>query len=243
MESSWKNAPHVICRNRRITKRMQFHGILPAAGLAVRMRKLPKFLLPTDRTGITLIERHIENLEKYCEVIWLPVRPDLIQLVYELNLGKKVIPIPIVSQTMTETVLQTLRLSSADNFVLLMPDTCFIGSQPYSFLAEEKLRVCLKLALWKTAPSQVGHVGSVEIDGQKVLDAADKDTHRNFGQHWGAMSFDRNFLNLLDPEMPHTGYGIPLAISNDLAIDFQIFQGDYIDCGTFQEYRRLISHY
>jgi hypothetical protein len=130
------------------------HGILPAAGKAMRLRRLPKFLLPCDDVATTLIEKHIEVMEEICEIIWLPVRPDLIQLVHDLNLGSKVIPVALSTNTMTETVLRIGAISGAENFLLGMPDTAFVGQNPYHEIAFKVQKAQLVLALWKTSVTQ-----------------------------------------------------------------------------------------
>jgi hypothetical protein len=217
------------------------HGILPAAGQAIRLRRLPKFLLPCDMQASTLIELHIENLSPLVDVIWLPVRPDLIPLVADLDLGAKVIPVALSTSTMTETVLKITEISSANNFLLGMPDTIFSGEIPYAKLHSDVFSQDLTLGLWKTQSEQIGKVGSVKLDSsQKVVESSDKNSSVNFGQHWGVMGFNRNFIEMLDPQMPHVGYGISPSIAANLRISSHLYSGSYFDCGTFSEYRRFL---
>lgn len=217
------------------------HGILPAAGQAMRLRRLPKFLLPSDGDATTLIERHIQGMENFCDIIWLPVRADLVQLVHDLKLGERVIPVPLTTNTMTETVLRVASISGSDEFLLGMPDTAFVGEDPYPRLNLGVKKSSLSLALWKTASSQIGKVGSVEIQGDKIIGSVDKSLEHSHPYHWGAMSFNRSFIDVLDIEMPHTGYGIRKCIEAKLSIDFFISTGQYFDCGTFSEYQRYIN--
>jgi hypothetical protein len=220
---------------------LNVHGILPAAGQAIRLRRLPKFLLPCDPQAKTLIEWHIEKLSPLVEVIWLPVRPDLIPLVADLNLGEKIIPVALTTSTMTETVLKITRISSASNFLLGMPDTICSGEEPYSKLHFDLATQDVSLGVWKTEPEQVGKVGSVKLDSENsVLESADKNSNINFGYHWGTMGFNRKFIEMLDPNMPHVGYGISPSIDSRLRLSAHIFSGSYFDCGTFSEYRRFL---
>jgi hypothetical protein len=219
---------------------MTIHGILPAAGQAMRLRRLPKFLLPCDEEAITLIEKHIEQMSDICEVIWLPVRPDLISLVHDLNLGAKIIPVALSTNTMSETVLRIGQISGADKFLLGMPDTAFVGQSPYVAISQLLDKASLALALWKTAPSQRGKVGAVEIQNQKIVSSIDKDVKVELPFHWGAMAFERKFFSLLEPEMPHTGYVIKKYIERHLDVAWHLTDGDYFDCGTFSEYRRFL---
>lgn len=217
------------------------HAILPAAGQAMRLRRLPKFLLPSDDNATTLIEKHIEVLENICDIIWLPVRPDLIPLVHDLNLGTRIIPVALSTNTMTETVLRVCQISGSENFILGMPDTAFLGENPYSELKTALTQTNLGLAIWETAPSQRGKVGSVQLKDGEIVDSVDKDVHSELPYHWGAMSFNRDFLRVLTPEMPHTGYGIRGFLENNDPITPILVKGEYFDCGTFGEYKRFIN--
>lgn len=217
------------------------HGILPAAGQAIRLRRLPKFLLPCDSQAKTLIEWHIEKLSPLVEVIWLPVRPDLIPLVADLNLGEKIIPVALTTSTMTETVLKITGISSASNFLLGMPDTVCSGEEPYAQLLVDMKSQDLSLGAWTTEPEQIGKVGSIKLDSKRVvLESADKNSSINFGHHWGAMGFNRKFVEMLEPNMPHVGYGISPSIEAKLKISAYVCNGSYFDCGTFSEYRRFL---
>jgi hypothetical protein len=180
-------------------------------------------------------------MEAHCEVIWLPVRADLVQLVHDLNLGEKVIPVPLKTNTMTETVIKVTEISGSDKFLLGMPDTAFEGEYPYQRMLAGMNDFSLSLALWKTSPSQIGKVGAVEIFQNKVVSSVDKNSEVKYLHHWGAMAFDRTFLELLNYEMPHTGYGIRKFIDARIDIDFFISEGKYFDCGTFSEYQRFIN--
>jgi hypothetical protein len=217
------------------------HGILPAAGQAMRLRRLPKFLLPCDDEATTLIEKHIEVMEEICEIIWLPVRPDLIQLVHDLNLGAKVIPVALSTNTMTETVLRIGSISGAENFLLGMPDTAFVGQNPYHEIAFKVQKSQLALALWKTSETQIGKVGAIEITKDQIVSSVDKDMKNQYPFHWGAMAFQRDFLSQLNVEMPHTGYGIRKCLDGNIHVDYHLTQGDYFDCGTFSEYKRYLN--
>jgi hypothetical protein len=220
---------------------MSVHAILPAAGQAVRLRRLPKFLLPTTEDAKTLIERHIGMLESICDVIWLPVRPDLVPLVHDLNFGQRVIPVALSTSSMTETVLRITSISGANRFILGMPDTAFTGEMPYSFLFQDSSKSNLSLALWHTSEQQRGKVGAIDLLDGKVVDSVDKDVSSSYLFHWGAMAFDRKFVDLLRHEMPHTGYGIGHAITNELKIGAAVMAGKYFDCGTFSEYKRFLN--
>jgi choline kinase len=220
-------------------------GILPAAGSASRMRGIPKFLLPCSDQYQTLIERHLENLLKYCETVWIPTRPELVNLLQSLGLSSdRVVIVSLSTQSMTETVLKIARISSADNFILCMPDTYFHGELPYEELAN--IDSDLRLACWKIRKEQMGKLGQIEfadskIANGKILNSRDKDANCEFEHSWGALSFNRKFIELGKPEMPHVGYIINPAINAGLDIQGFTLKGQYFDCGTPMEYLQLIE--
>ena len=218
-------------------------AILPAAGNAVRLRGLPKFLLPTESNAITLLEKHIELLDFYVEVIWLPVRADLASLVTDLNLGEKVIPIPVRTKTMTETVLRIVELTQVTEFILGMPDTVFSKGNPYEKLisVRNSSDADLVLSIWNTRAEQQGKVGSVKFDkNHKVLESKDKILDKSYSHHWGAMYMNKKFIDLLNKEMPHPGYAINLAVDANLKNFVSLEEGEYYDCGTFDEYKKYL---
>lgn len=216
-------------------------AILPAAGLATRMRGLPKFLLPCEGTFETLIERHIRNLLDRVDRIWIPTRPQHAALLELLEIpSEKVVLLSLSTATMSETVIRVMSVSSSNNFCVFMPDTYFLGQLPYSSLCEPST---LKLALWEIRPEQKGKLGQVRFNSQTGLveDTRDKDPLCDFNHSWGAMSFSREAASLLSPEDPHTGYMINPALELGLEVSAEVFQGMYFDCGTPSEYFSLAS--
>lgn len=221
-------------------------GILPAAGLASRMRGLPKFLLPCDETYTSLIEKHIEQMLEFCQTIWIPTLPQQTILLESLGLSSdRIVIVPMKTSTMTETVLRISRISGAKRFMMVMPDTFFYGSTPYEYLASGEAP--LNLALWKIRPEQAGKLGQVKVemvdDNFKghVIDSRDKDPECRFPHSWGAMSFERSALEHASPEMPHTGYIINPLLQRDISVEAKIMDGEYFDCGTPTEYLKMLS--
>jgi choline kinase len=218
-------------------------GILPAAGLATRMRGLPKFLLPCDDEYTTLIEKHVSSLLETCDTVWIPTRPEQTILLETLGISSdRVVVVPMTTATMTQTVLRLANISGASRFVMVMPDTHFVGEQPYQYLSEGKSD--LNLACWKIRQEQLGKLGQVLIEGGthgKVLDSKDKDPNCAFPHSWGAMSFNRSILQLAVAEMPHTGYAINPALMAGKSVEGKVFSGKYFDCGTPREYLELLA--
>lgn len=220
-------------------------GILPAAGSAVRMRGLPKFLLPSSVEYETLLERHVRNMLDYCQTVWIPTRPDLVPLLQSLGFASdRVVIVSLATQSMTETAMKVANISNADKFMLCMPDTYFYGEQPYEELS--KLDSSVKLACWTIRPEQMGKLGQVKFENEGadngvIVSSRDKDPECKFEHSWGALTFNREFINLGQPEMPHVGYIINPAIENGLNVKGFTLEGNYFDCGTPREYLQLVG--
>lgn len=216
-------------------------AILPAAGLATRMRGLPKFLLPCDESYETLIERHVRNLIDRVDRIWIPTRPQNAALLEILKIpSEKVVLISTTTQTMSETVLRVMQVSSAEHFTLYMPDTYFWGEAPYESLCKPHE---LKLALWKIRENQLGKLGQVRFNSKTnaVTDSQDKNASCVYPHAWGAMTFSRRAAGFLEPKTPHSGYMINPSIQAGLDVTGQVMDGEYFDCGTPSEYFSLTS--
>jgi hypothetical protein len=218
-------------------------GILPAAGLATRMRGLPKFLLPSGLDYVTLIERHVSKMLQVCETVWIPTRPEQIMLLDSLKISQdRVVIIPMTTDTMTETVIRLTSISAALKFMMVMPDTYFAGEQPYSFLSESDAEI--SLACWSIRDEQKGKLGQVLLstfpEGE-VLDSQDKQSDCNYSHSWGAMSFQKAIISHATREMPHTGYIIPKLLESGVKVHGRVMDGKYYDCGTPAEYLDMLQ--
>ena len=180
----------------------------------------------------------------FCETVWIPTRPDLVLLVDSLKISsERVILIPLSTQSMTETILKTVNVAGADEYMMCMPDTYFLNEQPYEYLSTLG-QADLKLATWQIRSDQQGKLGQVAFDskeGHRVIDSKDKDPNCKYKHSWGAMSFSRNLLTLANPEMPHLGYLINPGIETGLSIEGKVMQGKYFDCGTPLEYLAMLK--
>lgn len=216
-------------------------GILPAAGHASRMRGIPKFLLPCNDEYVTLIEVHITNLLRSCKTVWVPTRPENVQLLTSLNIPQeRVVVMPMTTTTMTETVLQILKISSGDVFKLVMPDTFFAGELPYERLSRQP--VCADVACWPIRQGQRGKLGQLRISNEgRVLEVQDKDPLCTFPLAWGALSFSRELTPYMRSSDPHIGYALASAVVDCAPITAFVVNGRYYDCGTAAEYLEMLT--
>jgi choline kinase len=210
-------------------------AIIPAAGMATRMRGIPKFLLPCDSSYTTLIESHIAELLKVCETVWIPTRPELVLLLDSLGLAKdRVVILPMQTENMTQTVLKVSKISNSNYFHLVMPDTFFFGEQPYEFLSKEPQLV--DLACWRIRNDQKGKLGQVLISDGVVTEMRDKDPLCDFEHSWGSLTFNKILLDYSNLTDPHIGYAIKSALVAGEPVKAKIMRGKYFDCGTPLEY-------
>lgn len=216
-------------------------AILPAAGLASRMRGIPKFLLPCNDTYVSLVEVHIANLLEVCETVWIPTRPESVPLLASLGIAQeRVVILPLTTATMTETVMRVINLSSAAVFQLVMPDTFFAGELPYGLL--NRAPACADVACWPIRDGQRGKLGQVRIstDG-RVLEMQDKDPHCPFPHAWGALTFSRALVPHMRSSDPHVGYALATAVAEGGPVTAFVVDGRYYDCGTPAEYLEMLN--
>jgi CTP:molybdopterin cytidylyltransferase MocA len=216
-------------------------GIVPAAGLATRMRGIPKFLLPCDRSYTTLLENHLRELLEVCDTIWIPTRPEMVLLLDSLGIAKeRVVVLPIVTNNMTETVKRVLSIASADYFQLIMPDTFFLGETPYKKLAAQPK--IADLACWTIRQEQKGKLGQVLADKDGiVIDMKDKDPGCEYPISWGSLTFSRRLEPYMKDSDPHIGYAVKHALEDGGTITAQTIEGQYFDCGTPDEYLSMLE--
>tara|TARA_X000000368_G_scaffold108809_1_gene84644 strand:+ start:7272 stop:7943 length:672 start_codon:yes stop_codon:yes gene_type:complete len=215
--------------------------ILPAAGLASRMRGLPKFLLPANDQYESLLEIHLSNLIGKCENIYLPTRPELSPIIKSLDFDLDNLKIiEMTTRTMSETILETINLSNSKNYTLIMPDTYFLGEKPYDNLLGFK-NFC-NLACWEIRDSQRGKLGEVKVNKlNEVEEIVDKKPKNGFKYAWGAVSFSRDLKKYIDIKDPHIGYAVKQSILNNEKVNSFKVRGKYFDCGTPDEYAQLLK--
>ena len=215
-------------------------AIIPAAGMATRMRGLPKFLLPCDDVYTSLIELHISQLLEQCETVWIPTRPELVLLLDSLGVSKdRVVILPMQTENMTQTVLKVLQISNQEHFQLIMPDTFFSGEKPYALLNPKPKTA--DLACWQIRPDQRGKLGQVLIEDSRVKQIEDKNPDCSFEHSWGALTFNRNLLKYSNISDPHIGYSLRSALIGGESISATSMSGKYFDCGTPSEYLEMLQ--
>lgn len=220
-------------------------GILPCAGEAVRFNGFPKWMLPPPK-GRMLLEAHLVQMQFVgSEKVLIGTNVNNFKDVKDaLNpFGEPYIANPC--STMTETVLSAHRVMALyglqnQSVLFGMPDTYFECNDVYLYLSNTLQRCDVAVAVCKARPGQYRQGGMVRFSRNQVLEVVDKPTESNFEYIWGAMAWKPTFWDCLSPDMPHVGYGLPVAIERGLNVRAVVIPGNFYDCGTPERYFECI---
>ncbi len=216
-------------------------GILPAAGMATRMRGLPKFLLPLGDDQGSLLEYHVRLLSPHVERLIVPTRQEWSGLLKNFGLGSKVEIVEKKTETLSQTVIEVLSELDYDSCILGLPDTVFMEGNPYQGLASFDPPGPLVLACFETKPEQRGLLGSVNFGKDGVVSHhADKSLPMEWGTHWGAMRFTPQVLELLPSGSATVGVLIDECLGRGIPVRGFVHDSEYYDCGTVAEYAQSL---
>jgi hypothetical protein len=217
-------------------------AIIPAAGLATRMKGMPKFLLPCDDSYTSLLEYHVNSTMKFCDRIWIPTRPDLVGMLSSINLDfERIIILPMVTENMTQTVKRVDTIAKTDEYFLAMPDTFYYGEAPYDQPSDTYSGIT-HLYCWSIRDDQKGKLGQVLLNGEgQVIDMQDKDPDCNYTASWGALKFKSELLKYANQHEPHIGYAAKNALNAGEFVSGKVMNGKYFDCGTPTEYLDMLQ--
>jgi len=216
--------------------------IIPAAGSALRLRGLPKFLLPTHANNTSLIERHLDSIGDFFDEILIGVNPDFTKLLRSVlgeNDKKRILELS--TSTMMETVSKLSKQSSSDFFVLVMPDTYFSDYNEITRFLKAENSDKSALLCWEIRSFQIGKLGQVSIDHEgNVVDIQDKNVECEYKNFWGMASFSREDLEIADESDSHIGFMYERLLKQNIQVKGVNILGSYYDCGTPQEYIRML---
>lgn len=206
------------------------------------MGGLPKFLLPLGSVEDTLLRRHIAEMQKSVDQIVVVTRPENGPLLRPY-LSNAVAVVLAETATMSETVRLASRWFPAEWYLLGMPDTLLYRARAYASLTKAiSPSVSMALGVWRIRPEQRGQLGQVLIDESGyVREAADKVPDCPFEHFWGIMALSKLAVDRIDPSTPHVGYGISPLVDAGHAVAAVQLSGEYFDCGTPSEFRRMLS--
>ena len=217
--------------------------IIPAAGKASRIGGIPKFLLPISQNNF-LINFHsnlLPNDNKNITKV-IAVSSEYSETVNRLNLDTEILEVN--TNTMNETIVKVINsYPSYSNYLLTMPDTYYLDNNVIKRLLlnfnEKSSNV--HLALWKIMKNQIGNLGQVEIKNKKIIQIIDKDPSCNFPYAWGAIVWNKNVNSFINTKDPTIGNILNPLLSIGEEIKYVIAENEYFDCGTFNEYSKLLK--
>ena len=223
--------------------------VIPAAGLATRFGGMPKFLLPCNPDGKTLLSKHIEaSLNANLGEIRIVVQPSMYHLVNQLiaNKTENIRVIQANTRTMTETISKAVNEypTSDDRCVITLPDTFNTGmlSNDFSENLSEIYSKINALLLWKIDDSKKGKLGQVSIKSEfnTVEDIVDKDPLCTFPFFWGSVCLSTDIVRSLDTKTETISKNLKDFVSHGMTLHTIVSNSEYFDCGNFIDYKRML---
>lgn len=218
-------------------------GLIPCSGTASRMSGIPKFLLPCKEGN--LIDNSI-NIFKSNNIddIYVSISTENEHFIKNRDHIKYIVK---NTNTMSETVKNLIEIK-AKKYILIMPDTYFINDINKDFNEITKMHMMLNdfdivVILWKIKEYQYGKLGQVEVNNAKVIDVMDKNLNCKYQYSWGIIGWTNKVNHLIDEKTPHIGYILNEALKNNIDIGYIISDTEYFDCGTPDEYFKMIKNH
>lgn len=221
--------------------------VIPICGSASRIGNIPKFMLPIPEKK-SLIKKHIIDVleSKFKPVII--ITPDYANMIY--NYLKKFFDMKEIqiivneTKTMSETIL-SIDYHNSVNYSLIMPDTYLTDNSVLKKMLKVKneTKCDVVLGIFEIREEQRGKLGQVLFDDNDyLLDVIDKDKSCTYKWAWGTMLWNSKFSNHIDPTTSHIGYALKPALKDGLIIKVVCLKGEYYDCGTINEYTKLLTN-
>ena len=223
--------------------------ILPAAGNAVRFGGIPKYLLPSDFNGKSLIRIHLDAaLAADSGNIVVMSHPSMYQYLkdYLSDYSKLIVVDTIESKTMTETLIEGVKRHGSPGEVIsiTLPDTVTTGVQSGNFsdLIQESRTKGNCLMLYPHLEVHRGKFGQVLVSQQTgvVQDIIDKSTDCNFPHIWGGISTTYETIMGFDPSEPTIGNCIKYSVGQGTIFNTSLSEDRYYDCGNMKDYLNFL---
>ncbi len=211
-------------------------GLLPASGKASRFLGLPKFAIPISDNE-TLLSWHVSKLLEVCDRVIVSTRRDWLPLMNLIDMRVELVVRE--PSTLSETLRDLFTLVDGD-VVFGMPDTAIVGNSlnPYVNLVNSGGDVTL--GLFECTDALRGKVGQVKVEDRIVVDVQDKSSECNYPLMWGNILFRGKFCDLdLGINTPSTE--ISKWISDGIRVESVVNDGQYVDVGSFEGLKHLMS--
>ncbi len=227
---------------------MKLTHLIPASGKAVRLRGIPKFLLPIPYAS-NLLTHHLKLSVEILKSDNIKVATNNLfsEILLNMNFVKnqtKLINIEIMdTNTMNETLLNMRDFNSQIHMVS-MPDTYISDKNLISKMKELLLtspEIDCVLGLWRIIDKQRVKVGQCLINDNLIVDVVDKNEEIKYDYLWGTVLFKNTLWEFINKDDPHIGYSFKPAIENGLKLSYVVAEGRYYDCGTVDEYWEMVK--
>lgn len=219
--------------------------ILPAAGNAVRFGGIPKYLLPSDFSGKSLLKTHIDAAMAIDSGnIVVMAHPSMHQYLkdYLSEYSSRLVVDKIESSTMTETLIEGVARHGNPGEVIsiTLPDSVTTGikSGYFSTILQESRTKGNCLLLYPHLENHRGKFGQVLVSWQTgtVEDIIDKSLDCNFPHIWGGISTTYETIIGFDRIEPTIGNCIKNSIKQGLTFYTSLSEDRYFDCGNMKDY-------
>lgn len=217
-------------------------GILPASGSATRLGGVPKFALPFNERGDTLLENQITLMKPFAQRIVVVTRERWVPMISELN--HEITIVIREPSTMSDAVKLVADKFFDKNYLVGMPDTFFSGENPYAKLNDLGQDIEVGLACWEISDELKGRVGQVDFNTSTgvVYGMEDKKFDCPFDFMWGAMRISNETMKKIAIDNPHPGIDVAnMMNSQRIKPTATLVQGKYFDVGTISGYRELLN--
>lgn len=218
--------------------------IIPMCGTASRIGGIPKFLLPitNDKSLLLLL---LEKLNINGNNIFISTVPMYAEYIYNYTIKYR----PHINISKTETMSETvnkynyLKNDTKSVNIMVMPDTYISDNIPIKEINSLiNNNADIILCVWKISEIQRGKLGQCLLDeNNNVIHVEDKNKNCKYEYAWGIMCWNYKYWDYIDDKKSHIGLSLNDAIKNKLKIKAIIMNGTYNDCGTIDEYKKVLN--
>lgn len=217
-------------------------GLIPAAGRATRIQKLPKFLLPCP--GGYLLQWHLAGLYRLpVEKVAIGTNAETFEQMSRYAKDSACV-YSVESRAMPETLLAARPyIDIGQVAVMVMPDTFWLDATILHRLVSALLnnaRAVVAAALWEVTGIQRTKLGMCRTDAGRITALEDKPLRTDLTRAWGVIAWRRDFWAYMDEHDLHMGVALQRAIDAKEQVLAVEADGPYYDCGTTDEYFAMI---
>jgi GTP:adenosylcobinamide-phosphate guanylyltransferase len=215
-------------------------GLIPASGKATRFNGLPKFSLPCDLEGTSLIKRQVSQMLPNVDKVVICTSSKWKDLIDSFEIDAELIVVE--PSTMNDAIFKMMDYKKSDSYIVGMADIYFKGENPYEKLSKYTNEYLLSVACWKINNILKGKVGQVQLLNNRMLDLQDKQINCQYPHMWGAFGFKKEIMYDMYRKDQHFGtFLIKEAYDNfNNHYAFEI-DGEYFDVGSMINYKNLLN--